>query len=522
MRVVNNQQMQTIDRWAIKKLGIPSAVLMENAGRGCVDILQGYFELDNLNVLVICGPGNNGGDGFVIARHLMNRRASVKVVLTGKADTLSGDARTNYNILIRTGIEVIEIKTAAALRNLIDRHHPELIIDAIFGTGYKGNLSNLYAKIFDVMNDTDAFILSVDIPSGIIGDTGQFDRSCVIADATAVMCLPKHGNILYPGRDFCGDTQIVDIGIPYSLINNEFPQLIEFETIERLLPLRPPDGNKGTFGQILIIAGARGYSGAAAMAARAALKTGAGLVRLAAPQCVIQAVEGNTMETVKIPLKETAAGTISAAAQAQLKTALSKSDVVVIGPGLTTDPETARFVKNILPKINVPLIVDADALNIIAGDIRLLKKIKAPCLITPHPGELSRLSAYKPGHINDHRIDIAAGFAKKHKLSIVLKGAPTVIADADGKVYINPTGNSGLASAGSGDVLVGMIAAFLGQGATLMNAAQLGVFMHGLSADLIAHETNEYSITAGDVLNHIGQAFNFILRRSFKDMNKND
>ncbi|OGC41983.1 hypothetical protein A2Y85_06900 [candidate division WOR-3 bacterium RBG_13_43_14] len=522
MRVVNNQQMQIIDRWAVKKLGIPSAVLMENAGRGCADILKGYFESENLNTLIICGKGNNGGDGFVIARHLINRGAVVSVVLLGKGKELKGDARINYNICRQTGIKIIEIKTATALKNILNRNQPALIIDAIFGTGFKGKTSNFHAQVFEYMNDSDAFIFSVDIPSGVIGDTGQFDRSCVIADATAAICLPKRGNMLYPGREFCGDLHIVDIGVPYNLTAHGFPQLIEFENIERMLPLRPPDGNKGTFGQILVIAGARGYAGAAAMASQAALKTGAGLVRLATPLCVVEAVEANTMEIVKVPLNETKSGTISSTAVDQLKVPLSKSDVVVLGPGLTTHNETAQFVKKILPKIKVPLIIDADALNIIAGDIGILEQIKAPCMITPHPGELSRLTGRKPTQINDQRIDLALEFATKHGITIVLKGAPTVIAGPDGEVYINPTGNSGLASAGSGDVLVGMIAAFLAQQSPIRDAAQLGVFMHGLTADLIASDSNEYSIIAGDLLSNIGRAFDFILRRSFIETKKND
>ncbi len=507
--------MQAIDQWATKKLGIPSPVLMENAGRGCVDVLEGYFELSNLNTLIICGIGNNGGDGFVIARHLRNRGAIVSVVLLGRSKILKGDAQINYRICRRAGIKVIEIKTSLALKNILGRLRPNLIVDAVFGTGFKGAISNFHAKVFEYINDSDAFIFSIDIPSGVIGDTGHFDRSCVIADATAIMCLPKRGNMLYPGREFCGDLHVIDIGIPYDLIDHGYPQLIEFENIERLLPFRPPDGNKGTFGQVLVIAGALGYAGAAALASQSALRSGAGLVRLAAPLSVVKSVEANTTEIVKVPLNETKNGTISSSAVNQLAAVLSKSDVVVIGPGLTTDPQTSHFVKKILTMVKKPLIIDADALNIIAEDISILKRIKTPCLITPHPGEFGRLTGHKPALINDQRIDIASEFARKHRIGVVLKGAPTVIADPGGGIYVNPTGNSGLASAGSGDVLVGMIAAFIAQQVAIVDAAQLGTFMHGLTADLIARDANEYSIIASDLLNNIGRAFDFLLRRSF-------
>ncbi len=522
MRVLTNQEMQAIDRRAIRNLGIPGAVLMENAGRGCVDVLEKYFDLQNLNTLVVCGKGNNGGDGFVIARHLINRGASVTVALLGKSGELRPDARLNYNALCRTGVKVIGLKTTADLKTILTRKHPALIVDAIFGTGFKGKPSKFFANIFECINESEAFIFSVDIPSGVIGDTGQFDLSCIIADATAAMCLPKRGNMLYPGREFCGDLHIVDIGVPYNLIDQGYPELIEFDRIKKLLPLRPPDGNKGTFGQVLIIAGARGYAGAAAMASRAALKTGAGLVRLAAPLGVVQTIEASTMEIVKVPLRETGNGSISANAADQLTEAFSKSDVVVIGPGLTTHSETAAFVKKILPAITVPLIIDADALNIIAGDINILGKIKAPGMITPHPGELSRLTGHDPAEINDRRIDLAHEFAGQHGVTIVLKGAPTVIASPGGEVLINPTGNSGLASAGSGDVLVGMIAGFLAQQTSIIDAARLGVFMHGLTADLIARDASEYSMTAGDLLNNIGRTFDHVMRGSSAEMQKYD
>ncbi|OPX17757.1 hypothetical protein BXT86_04780 [candidate division WOR-3 bacterium 4484_100] len=515
MRVLKNSEMKKIDKWAIEDLGIPGIVLMENAGRGCVDILEDYFTLTRLRILIICGKGNNGGDGFVIARHLRNRKAQVKVILLGKGDELKQDSLTNYRLAKKAQIEIIETANIRNIKNIIDTFNPEVIVDAIFGTGFKGSPKDIYYKTIQQINRSDAFVLSVDIPSGIDGDTGKFEGICVIADATATMCFLKRGNYLYPGRSFCGDLYVIDIGIPYSLIEEGYPCLLEYEQIYDMMPLRPPEGNKGTFGQVLVIAGARGFSGAAAMAAISVLKTGAGLVRLAAPEGIMDPLESKLLEVVKVPLSQTEAMTISPRAIDQLLPYLKKSDVVIVGPGITTHPETAQFLFKFLPQMSVPLIIDADALNIISQDIRFFKKIHTPFILTPHPGELSRLINLTPKKINEEKFDLAPKYARKFNGVLILKGAPTVIASPKGEVFINSTGNSGLASAGSGDVLVGMIGGFLAQGVSPINAANLGVFLHGLCADLAMDENNEYSLNAGDLINYIPRAINYILERKF-------
>ncbi|HEC77531.1 MAG TPA: NAD(P)H-hydrate dehydratase [candidate division WOR-3 bacterium] len=522
MRIVTNSEMKKIDEWAIKKLKIPGIVLMENAGQGCVNVLEEYYSLENLNVLIICGKGNNGGDGFVIARHLQNRGASPEIILTGKGTLLKGDALVNYRLAKRAGMKIHETTEIKKIKRIINSLQPMVIIDALFGTGFKGAPKKFYAELFDIINNSNVFVFSVDIPSGVNGDDGQFEKTCVVADVTATMCLPKRGNYLYPGRELGGDLYIVDIGIPYRLIDEGFPRIIEFEEISQLMPFRAPEGNKGTFGNILIIAGARGFSGAAAMAAVSAIKSGAGLVRLAAPIGIMDALESKLLEIVKVPLEQTDKETISPAALQTLIPHLEKSDVVVVGPGITCHPETAEFVFKLLPALKKPLIIDADALNILAQDITFFKKLRAPFIITPHPGELSRLINLPPREINLRRIDLAPELAKKFNGILILKGAPTVIASPDGKIYVNPTGNSGLASAGSGDVLVGMISGFIGQGATPFDASLLGVFLHGLCADLAMENNNEYSLTAGDLIGHIPRAFNYILQKEFVEDKDND
>ncbi|MGB7055847.1 MAG: NAD(P)H-hydrate dehydratase [bacterium] len=513
MRVVTNAEMKKIDSWAIKKFGISGPVLMENAGRGCVDVLETYFELDALRVLIVCGKGNNGGDGFVVARHLQNRGAEVKIALLGNIKELKGDALLNCRLAKTGESDIIEISRSVNLNKLCQSFNPDVIVDAIFGTGFAGTPQGLYYQTIELINRTDTFVLSIDIPSGINGDDGQFKKTCVIADTTATMCLPKRGNYLYPGRAFSGDLYTIDIGIPYPSIDRGFPRVTEDDDVAPLLPYRPPDGNKGTFGQVLMVAGARGFSGAAAMAAQSALRMGAGLVRLAAPQGIIDALESKLMEVVKVPLEQTSEVTISPAAIGTVIPLLKTSQTFVIGPGITTNPETAKFLHAILPRITKPLIIDADAINIIAQDLSILGKIKAPFIMTPHPGELARLIKLTPKQINERRIDLATGYAREFNCVMVLKGAPTVIAAPGGETYINPTGNSGLASAGSGDVLVGMISGLLAQKIPLLDAAIAGVFLHGLCADLALEENNEYSLMAGDLVRYIQNALNFILRR---------
>jgi hydroxyethylthiazole kinase-like uncharacterized protein yjeF len=522
MRIVTNREMKEIDTWSMRTLGIPGTVLMENAGRGCVNVLEQYFSVENLKVLIICGKGNNGGDGFVIARHLQNRGAVVKIILPGKGKELRGDALVNYKLAKKAQIDIHETKSYASINTIFTNFQPGVIVDALFGTGCKGAPHGVYYKLIEMMNRSDSFIFSVDIPSGINGDNGHFEKTCVIADATATMCLPKRGNYLYPGRAFCGDIYTIDIGIPYHLIDEGYPRVTTFEDIYRIMPLRPPDGHKGTFGNVLIIAGARGFSGAAAMAALSALKLGAGLVRLAAPEGIMDALESKLLEVVKVPLPQTAEETISTAAIDVLTPLMKQSDVVVIGPGITTQSETASFVFKILPKVRVPLIIDADALNCIAHNIQFFKKIKTPFIITPHPGEFSRLTHLSPQHINDNRIDLAPKFSKEFGGVLLLKGAPTVIASPRAETYINPIGNSGLASAGSGDVLVGMIAGLCAQHVPLLDASRAGAFLHGLCAELAMDKNSEYSLIASDIIDYIPQSIQYIMERDFVKEKSND
>ncbi len=512
MRIVTNEEMKKIDRWAQRDLGIPSAVLMENAGRGCVDLLSQYRSLRDLRVLVVCGPGNNGGDGLVIARHARNRGCTVQVLLTIPARALAGDALVNYQIARRSSFDLQTNAGPAELARVIRTFRPACIVDALFGTGFHGAPALRYARLFEMINESDALVLAVDIPSGINGDTGQFERTCVVADVTAIMGLPKRGHWLYPGHELCGHLHLVDIGIPMDLIADGFPQVPSYEFIGHLLPRRTPAGHKGTFGTVVTVAGARGYSGAAVLSVRAAFKTGAGYVRAAVPASISEIIENRALEAVKIVLPETASGTIARRSVAILAPLLKNCSSVILGPGLTTNEETALFLAEILPLISSPAVIDADALNIIAQRPSLFHRLKVPFVITPHPGEFSRLTGYTPADANNQRIDLTADYARSLGGVVVLKGAPTIVASPSGRIYVNPTGNSGLATAGSGDVLVGMIGGLMAQGVDVFSAAVSAVFLHGLSADLAMEKSNEYSLTAGDLLTYIPMAINRVKR----------
>lgn len=506
--------MKEIDRMAIEEWGIAGLVLMENAGRAVVDALEKELgEVKKQRFLVVCGKGNNGGDGFVITRHLLNRGAEVNCFILGKIDELKGDARTNAQILINNGYEIIEVSTLDELSRLLAlTSRASVVIDAIFGTGLSSPPQGIFAKVIQLLNESGNYVVSVDIPSGIDADTGGVLEPAIRADLTVTMGVPKYGLLLYPGRAYAGKLIVADIGIPYQLLKERTKTfLIDEEFVRQNLPRRPADGHKGSFGSCLLLCGSRGYSGACVLAGMAAVRSGAGLIHLGYPKGISQVIESCAIEPVKHPLPETDSETLSPAALPFILELLSKVDSIAIGPGISTHPETKKLLLELLPRLEKPTVIDADGLNNFAGAIEILKEVKAPLILTPHPGELSRLISKNPAEINANRITVAREFALNHKCVLVLKGAPTVIATPDGQVFVNPTGNSGLASGGTGDVLTGLLAGLIAQGASPINAALIGTFLHGLAGDIGAEELTGYSLAAGDLLNYIPKALAKIL-----------
>ncbi len=511
-RIVTTEEMKGIDRRATTSWHIPGMVLMENAGRSVADAVERTFEnLAGHAVLVVCGKGNNGGDGFVAARHLANRGILAHCILLGRASELRGDARANYDILVAGGAEVTELDSADDLVPALVLH--TVVVDAILGTGLDKPPRGLVAQAIEMIDGAGLFTVAVDVPSGLDSTTGAVPGVAVHADLTVTMGLAKTGLWLYPGREYVGQLELADIGIPAPLLDGGDTFLPDDEAVAELLPQRTRHGHKGTFGTCLVVAGSQGFSGAASLAGAAAVRSGCGLVRLAIPSGIAPIVEARVFEPVKHPLPETSLHTISSDAVPLVLELARSCDAIAVGPGIGTSDETRDFLLQLLPELDKPVVLDADALNIVARNRDVLRRVRAPVVLTPHPGEFSRLTDLAPDSINADRIGISRRFATENGVVLVLKGASTVVAGRDGQVIINPTGNSGLASGGTGDVLTGLLAGLLAQGMKPLDAATAAVYLHGLAADIAAKDTTEYCLAAGDLLAFLPDAFQAVLRR---------
>lgn len=508
--VVTPDEMRAIDRIAIEDLGIPGHVLMENAGRGTFRVIEELAgPVFGLRALVICGRGNNGGDGFVVARYLESRGADVTVYLLAEKRDVGGDARTCMEIAERLDIDIVELTDEGQLGLIeVELEDAEIVVDAIFGTGFKGDVEGIPGTVIELVNDSDAAIIAIDIPSGVSGADGSAARASVSADATATMCLPKAGLVLYPGRAQSGEIWLVDIGTPPSAIHEREirTHLVDDYDVLSLLPPTPPDAHKGTCGRVLVIAGSRGMTGAAALTSLAALRAGAGLVTLGIPETLNSILEEKVTEVITRPLPDTGAGTFAAAALDEIRSLLDEVDALALGPGISTHPETAGLVRSLVEDANLPTVIDADGINNLAGSIDLIKG-RTGLVITPHPGELARLVGTIIPDIQRDRIAAARSTAAELGVALLLKGAPTIVATPSGDAWINTTGNPGLASGGTGDVLTGILVGLLARGLAPHEAAIVAAYLHGLAADLVVAETSEESLIAGDVLDALPDAF---------------
>ncbi|MDX9820448.1 MAG: NAD(P)H-hydrate dehydratase [Syntrophales bacterium] len=502
MKIASVEQMRAMDRRAVEKLGVAEEILMENAGQAAAAILSRNIGLAGGSFIVVCGTGNNGGDGLVAARHIHAAGGIVKVYLIGEPKKFRGAAKINYEILSRYPVEIKGIETAAEIRG--DVRHADAVVDAIFGTGLDREVGGTHREAIDLVNEYAQAVLSLDIPSGICGNTGEVLGEAVWADWTVAFGLPKIGNILYPGYEHCGELLVCPISFPLSLQEQDALQIEINGPIE--LPERDPNAHKGSMGEALFVAGAAGYCGAPAFAALSFLKAGGGYARLAAPASVVPAVAARGAEIVFVPQKETASGSLAAANLPDLLELAAKMDVVVVGSGLSLDPETQALVRELVHKVGRPLILDGDGLTAAAEKPRILKGRKAPTILTPHPGEMARLIKGTAKEIERNRIDAVRRATAEFGAVVVLKGAHSLIGDPDGRVYVNLSGNAGMATAGSGDVLAGTIAAMAGLGLPPLDAARKGVFLHGLAGDLAAGKIGEDGITASDILGFLPEA----------------
>ncbi len=510
MKVADSEKIRNIDRRAIEKYGIPGTVLMENAGRSVVlSMIDRYGSLKGKRVSIVAGKGNNGGDGLVIARYLHNFDVKVDVFLPSKSSEIKGDARINLNILKRSGIPLCEKFSLKELDKYLK--HSDIIVDAIFGTGLSSEVKKPFSDVINLINSSGKPVVSVDIPSGISGDTGEVLGIAVKADLTVTFVIPKRGILLFPGAEYAGVVKVADIGIPARVIEEEDIRcnLLSREEIRSLLPERRPDSHKGLFGHLLVIAGSVGKTGAAAMTGLSALRVGSGLVTIATPASLNNILEVKLTEVMTIPLPETDAQSIALSAENILVKLMPMISAIAIGPGLSVHPETVRLVRRLITKTERPMVIDADALNALAGYLDILKRSKAPLILTPHPGEMARLIGKTSKDVQKDRIRIAQNFAMKHRVYLVLKGARTVFSDPDGNIFINTAGNPGMATAGTGDVLTGIIAGLISQGIDPLSALKSGVHIHGLAGDLALEEFGEMGMVAGDMIAKIPEAIKY-------------
>jgi hydroxyethylthiazole kinase-like uncharacterized protein yjeF len=504
--------MRGFDRTAIISLGIPGLLLMENAGRAFVDELErSAGELRGKNTVVLCGKGNNGGDGFVIARHIANRGGEVLVVLLAGRRSVKGDARTNLDVAVRmsrlrsSGLRIMEF-TGKGRLTLPGK--PDYVVDAIFGTGFSGDLKGSALEAVSWINGSRAFVASVDIPSGVDASTGVVGNAAVKADLTVAMGLAKIGHYVGQGCDMSGSVRVADISIPPALLNavRDPVYRIRGEDMASVLPSRPRNAHKYSAGKVLVIAGSRSFTGAPVMTAHAALRSGAGAVVLAFPASIHQSLARRLTEVIMAPVSETPSGSLGLQALPEVQARAGWADAVALGPGLSRDEETMAFVREILRTVEKPFVVDADALFALKGHTSLLRKRTAPVILTPHTGEFAALTGGEAGEAEMFRVSAARDAARRFSSVVVLKGAPTVTADRDGTAYVNSTGNPGMATIGSGDVLTGLIAGLVAQGTPPERAAYAGVFIHGLAGDIAAERFGMRSLMATDIGGSIASA----------------
>ena len=503
MIVVTAEQMREMDRLTIEKYRVPSLTLMERAGQAVAEaILENFAPSAKRGVLIVAGKGNNGGDGFVVARLLKRKRIPCEVALLARKDEISPDAAHNLRAYLKLKGKVTEINADRLdlLTALMNRKG--LIVDAILGTGIKSAVRGLLGDAITIINTSGLPIVAIDIPSGLDTDRGVPLGVAVQAEMTVALGFPKLGEVIHPGISYVGDLVVADIGIEASAVAEVAAQteLLDRETVRWLVPRRDADTHKGTYGHVLAVAGSRGKTGAAILTCRAAMRSGAGLVTLAAPGSLNDIFAGALIEVMTEPLNDNNTGEMEPLGDQDWHRLLERKTALLFGPGIGVNAATQNSLRWLLKNLDVPWVIDADGLNNLALDIDRLRHAKTPPVLTPHPGEMARLAGKSTAEINADRVAIARAFAVAHRCHLVLKGARTVIATPAGKVSINPTGNPGMASGGMGDALTGILSALLGQGFAPENAMKLGVYLHGFVGDRVAAERGVIGLIASDII----------------------
>jgi ADP-dependent NAD(P)H-hydrate dehydratase / NAD(P)H-hydrate epimerase len=515
MKIVSAAEMREIDRVTSERFGVPSLTLMENAGRAVADFVLARYPAAK-RIGIICGKGNNGGDGFVAGRRLREAGREVELLLLAEPSELRGDAAEMFKklpvtaVLARNNDELRAEKARAVFE-------AGLVVDAILGTGFRPPVSGLYGEAFEFINTSTAPVVAVDIPSGADADVmGEQSGAVARANGVVTFTAPRPAHIF--GQLTSGPIVVAPIGSPPEALTSELQLNVTTPAdIALLLAPRAPNANKGSFGHVLVIGGSLGKAGAAAMAGMSALRSGAGLSTVATAKSVLATVAGFHPELMTEPLEETEAGTISLRAleYGRMDALVEHKTVLAIGPGISRNAETAEFVRTMVGKYKVPMVVDADGLNAFEGRTDKLRGAGRPLVITPHPGEMARLVGSTPGAVQRDRLNIARTFASEHNVIVVLKGHRTLIARPDGEVWVNTTGNPGMATGGTGDILTGMVAGMMAQNSEhILDAVMAAVYLHGLSGDIAREIVGEQCLVATDLVRSLPQAFRRVQREA--------
>lgn len=516
MKVARVNEMKDLDKRATAEFGISEELLMENAGQAVYSAISQELGIKHNKFTIICGGGNNGGDGLVIARKIHSSGGEAKVFLLDDETKFTGAAKKNFEIASKMPIQISHVDSVDPI--VLEILEADGIVDAIFGTGLAREVGGIYKDAIQLINESQRAVFSVDIPSGINGDTGEVMGIAVQADYTVTFGLPKLGNMLHPGYDHCGKLYVSHISFPPVLYTSDAIK-VEINNPVELLG-RPANTHKGSYGRALFIAGSPSYLGAPYFSALSFLKAGGGLSYLATPKSISSFLAAKGSEIVVVPQQETPTGSIALENRAELLEFSQKVDIVVIGPGLSLDNEAQGLVLELVPEIDKPLLIDGDGITAIAQDLGRIRNRKATTILTPHLGEMSRITRTEISEINRNKIDVLQKTATDLAAIIILKGAHSLIGYPDKSVFINVSGNSGMATAGSGDVLTGTIAAMYGLGLPVEEAIRMGVFIHGFSGDVAAVDKGEDGITAQDILESLPETMK-LYRENFAEISEN-
>lgn len=511
MKILSPERMAKFDKYAIETWGIPSAVLMENAGRNTYRLIKERYLAGKKRIVIVCGRGNNGGDGFVVGRYAMRDGYRVRVFLLCKKGDLKGDAALNMRLYESLQGEIVEVENDFNAIKMGVKH-ADIIVDAIFGTGLSKAIEEKEKTVIEEINRSGKPVMAIDIPSGIDGKTGAPMGCAIKATHTFTYAYPKLGQILYPGGYHTGRLTVIDISIPAFAedVLGVDAQLVDGDMLRRCIKERLPWSHKGTYGHAAVIAGSPGKTGAAHMASLAALKVGAGLVTLLIPASLNDIMEAKLTEVMTYPVEDKGTGFFTMSSYEKVREFVEDKDVIVMGPGLSQNPETMELIRKLYTEIDKPFVIDADGINAFQGHMDVLKGTKRNTVLTPHPGELGRLINLSPKAINEDRMTVGRRFVEDTGVYLVLKGARSILFSPDGEIYINPTGNPALAKGGSGDILTGFIGGFVSQGYTPTEASLLGMYLHGYLADSWVESNTDMDLLAGDLLSGLGDAIRAI------------